>query len=160
MATDKSYFRYNLVGTTLNIIWGGVEKVKAFYLTFFFGLFAILLGTTWPNHNASVTFRIRAQLLLGLQANPSHPWSVLVLPICSKEPYFLQGKEAVPAGLQWLWDLSPRKNPNRCEAHTRGLIKACPPDKDYQPKVVYMIPRNTAYWTTASLKQNSAQPNL
>lgn len=100
MATDKSYFRYNLVGTTLNIIWGGVEKVKAFYLTFFFRLFAILLGTTWPNHNASVTFRIRAQLLLGLQANPSHPWSVLVLPICSKEPYFLQGKEAVPAGLR------------------------------------------------------------
>lgn len=28
MATDKSYFRYNLVGITLNIILGEVEKAQ------------------------------------------------------------------------------------------------------------------------------------
>lgn len=68
--------------------WGGVEKVKAFFFSsLFFCLFPFLCHSPWPNHDTSVTCRSSTKLsILSLQASVSHPWSILVLPISSKEP--------------------------------------------------------------------------
>lgn len=79
--------------------WRGVEKVKGFFSNSFFFLFSFLCHSPWPNHDASVTCRSSIKFPIpSLQASVSHPWPMLALPISSKKPHFVQGKEEMAAG--------------------------------------------------------------
>lgn len=74
--------------------------MKGFFSSLFLLLFPFLCHSPWPSHDGSVTCRNSTKLsMLSLQASVSYPWSMLVLPISSKEPHFLQGKEKMAAGL-------------------------------------------------------------
>lgn len=97
-------------------MWTGEEwrEWRLFFQLFFW--FPFLCHSPWANHDASVTCRSSMKLSIpSLQASVSHPWSMLVLPISSKDPHFLQGKEETAAGLWSPWGLSPRENSNRCD---------------------------------------------